>query len=147
MAERGIILAVNISAQRGEKKRNVGRALIKSDYGIELDAHSGHWHRQVSILSQSSVDKMRAMGAEVDFGDFAENITLEGIEVSKLPIGTLLKAGDVRLEITQIGKECHNQGCAIKKQVGTCVMPLEGIFARVLEGGWIAVGDSIEVME
>lgn len=147
MAEKGTVLAVNISAKRGEKKRNVGRALIKTNYGIELDAHGGQWHRQVSLLSQTSVDKMRAMGAEVDFGDFAENITLEGIEVSRLPIGTRLKAGEVLMEVTQIGKECHNQGCAIKKQVGTCVMPLEGIFARVLEGGWIAAGDSIEVLE
>ncbi len=112
-----------------------------------MDAHGGQWHRQVSLLSQTSVDKMRAMGAEVDFGDFAENITLEGIEVSRLPIGTRLKAGEVLMEVTQIGKECHNQGCAIKKQVGTCVMPLEGIFARVLEGGWIAAGDSIEVLD
>ncbi|MEN6390658.1 MAG: MOSC domain-containing protein [Syntrophomonas sp.] len=147
MAENGTVLAVNISAKRGEKKQNVGKALIKANYGIELDAHSGQWHRQVSLLSQTSVDKMRALGADVDFGDFAENITLEGIEVSRLPIGTRLKAGEVLLEVTQIGKECHNQGCAIKKQVGTCVMPLEGIFARVLEGGWIAAGDSIEVLE
>lgn len=147
MAEKGKVLAVNISAKRGEKKHNVGRALIKANYGIELDAHGGQWHRQVSLLAQNSVDKMRAMGADVDFGDFAENITLEGIEVSKLPIGTCLKAGEVLLEVTQIGKECHNQGCAIKKQVGTCVMPLEGIFARVLEGGWIAAGDSIEVLD
>lgn len=146
MAGKGTVLAVNISGRRGEKKRNVGRALIKTNYGIELDAHGGQWHRQVSLLSQTSVDKMRAMGAEVDFGDFAENITLEGIEVSGLPIGTLLKAGEVLLEVTQIGKECHNQGCAIMKQVGTCVMPREGIFARVLEGGWIEAGDSIQVL-
>lgn len=147
MAEKGKVLAVNISAKRGEKKHNVGRALIKVNYGIELDAHGGQWHRQISLLSQTSVDKMRALGADVDFGDFAENITLEGVEVSRLPIGTHLKAGEVLLEVTQIGKECHNQGCAIKKQVGTCVMPLEGIFARVLEGGWIAAGDSIEVLD
>ncbi len=144
--ERGTILAVNISKKRGEKKSNVEEAYLEAGYGIQEDAHGGEWHRQVSLLAQSSVDKMKALGADVTFGDFAENITLEGIEVSRLPLGTKLRAGEVLLEVTQIGKECHNQGCAIKKQVGTCVMPLEGIFTRVLESGWIRSGDAVELV-
>jgi Uncharacterized protein conserved in bacteria len=144
--EKGQVLAVNISEKRGIKKHNINKAFIKSDWGIEVDAHAGDWHRQVSLLSLSSVEKMRALGAEIDFGDFAENLTVAGIDVAALPLGTRLQIGEVQMEVTQIGKECHNQACAIKKQVGTCVMPIEGIFVRVLSSGWIKVGDIIEVI-
>lgn len=143
--QNGTVLAVNISASRGEKKHNVNEAFVKEDWGIEIDAHSGEGHRQVSLLSLSSVEKMRLMGAAVEFGDFAENITLEGIEVSKLPVGTKLRVGEVDMEVTQIGKECTNKACAIKKQVGTCVMPLEGIFVRVISSGTIKVGDPVAI--
>jgi len=138
---------VNISEKRGEKKRNVGEAFLQADYGIDIDAHSGTWHRQVSLLSLSSFDKMRSLGADVVYGDFAENITVEGLDVYTLPIGTRVKVGEALLEVSQIGKECHNQGCAIKQQVGSCVMPLEGIFARVLKSGWVRVGDIIETVD
>jgi MOSC domain-containing protein YiiM len=146
MAEQGQVVAVNVSEKRGEVKHNVPEAFIKAEWGIETDAHAGDWHRQVSLLSLSSVEKMRNLGAKVNFGDFAENITVAGIEVSKLPIGTRLKVGEALLEVTQIGKECHNKACAIKKQVGTCVMPIEGIFARVLSSGQVRVGDEVEVV-
>ena len=145
--ETGHVLAVNISEKRGIKKHNVNEAYIRADWGIEVDAHSGDWHRQVSLLSLSSVEKMRALGAEIDFGDFAENLTVTGIDVALLPIGTHLQIGETEMEVTQIGKECHNKACAIKKQVGTCVMPTEGIFAKVLSSGWVRVGDQLTVIE
>lgn len=145
-ANKGRVLAVNVSLKKGEKKKNIGRGYLEVNHGIKEDAHAGEWHRQVSLLSLSSVDKMRKMGVELDYGDFAENLTVDGLEVFLLPVGTVLKAGEATLEVTQIGKECHNQGCAIKKQVGSCVMPVEGIFTRVLEPGWITVGDTIEVL-
>lgn len=143
----GSVLAVNISAKRGEQKHDVQAAFLEADWGIKEDAHSGAWHRQVSLLSLSSVEKMRALGVEVDFGAFAENLTIGGLDVAHLPLQTKLKVGEVQLEITQIGKECHNQGCAIKKQVGTCVMPIEGIFARVLTPGWVRTGDTVEILQ
>lgn len=143
----GQVLAVNISEKRGIKKHNINEAYIKSDWGIESDAHSGDWHRQISLLSLSSVEKMRRLGAVIDYGDFAENLTVDGIDVATLPLGTLLQIGEVKMEVTQIGKECHNKACAIKKQVGTCVMPIEGIFARTLSSGWVKVGDRVEVLE
>lgn len=144
-AVEGKVLAVNISEKRGEKKHDVHEALLKANYGIDIDAHAGDWHRQVSLLSLSSFNKMRVLGADVNYGDFAENITVEGIDVSTLPMGSKIKIGEALLELTQIGKECHNKGCAIKKQVGTCVMPLEGVFTRVLEGGLVKVGDKVEI--
>lgn len=146
-ARTGRVLAVNISEKRGEKKHNINEAYVKSDWGIEVDAHSGGWHRQVSLLSLSSVEKMRALGAVIDYGDFAENLTVADIDVSTLPLGTRLQVGEVQMQVTQIGKECHNKACAIKKQVGTCVMPVEGIFAKVLTSGWVRVGDKIEIIE
>ncbi|NLJ71504.1 MAG: MOSC domain-containing protein [Syntrophomonadaceae bacterium] len=142
----GKVLAVNISKHKGEKKKNIGEAFFKENWGIEIDAHAGIGHRQISLLSSYSVDKMKKLGAEVAFGDFAENITLDGIDVSKLPVGTRIKIADTLLEVTQIGKECTNKGCAIKKQVGICVMPKEGIFAQVINSGTIKVGDTIEVI-
>lgn len=143
----GHVLAVNISAKRGEKKHNINEAYIKTNWGIEVDAHSGDWHRQVSLLSLSSVEKMRALGAVIDYGDFAENLTVDGIDVATLPIGARLQIGEVQMEITQIGKECHNKACAIKKQVGTCVMPIEGVFAKVLNDGWVKTGDKVQIIE
>lgn len=141
-------MAVNVSGKRGEIKHNINEAFIKENYGLETDAHSGDWHRQGSLLSLSSFDKMRKMGAiGLDYGVFAENITVGGLDVATLPLQSKIKVGEAILEVTQIGKECHNQGCAIKKQVGSCVMPIEGIFTRVLSSGWVKVGDQVEVLE
>lgn len=142
----GEVLAVNISEQRGVKKHDVGEAYLRTGWGIEADAHAGDWHRQVSLLSLSSFEKMRALGAEIGYGDFAENIAVGGLDVVTLPVGTKLRLGASLVEVTQIGKECHNQGCAIKQQVGTCVMPAEGIFARILESGRVKVGDPVTVV-
>jgi MOSC domain-containing protein YiiM len=140
------ITAVCISETTGVRKIPLpeGGNFI-TEYGLEGDAHaSGNWHRQVSLLAQASIDKMRAMGIDVSAGDFAENLTTEGLELHTLPVGTRLKAGDsVLLEVSQIGKECHT-GCAIFQEIGKCIMPKEGIFARVIEGGTIRPGDSLE---
>jgi MOSC domain-containing protein YiiM len=118
---------------------------VRENYGIEGDAHAGDWHRQVSLLAQESIDKMRALGLDVTTGDFAENITTSGIDLVSLPIGSRLTMGDVLLEVTQIGKECHTR-CAIYYQAGDCVMPREGIFARVLRGGRITPGCVITLL-
>jgi MOSC domain-containing protein YiiM len=142
----GTIIAVCISERKGEKKRNVERAVLRANHGIEGDAHAGDWHRQVSLLADESMDTMRGRGVELHPGDFAENLTVRGIELKGLAIGQRLKVGGaVVLEITQKGKECHND-CAIKQQVGDCVMPREGVFARVIAGGEIKVGDNIETV-
>lgn len=142
----GQVMAVNISLKRGEKKHDVGEAYLQQDLGIAEDAHRGTWHRQVSILSLSSVDKMRKPGVELDYGDFAENLTVSGIDVYTLPVGSRVRLGEAVAEVTQIGKECHNAGCAIMKQVGHCVMPIEGIFVKILESGWVRRGDPMEVL-
>jgi MOSC domain-containing protein YiiM len=143
----GKIISINISQRKGEKKTSVPSAVLKVDHGIVGDAHAGDWHRQVSLLATESVDKMRGKGVELHPGDFAENLTIENIQLSKLKIGQKLKIGlDIILEITQIGKECHND-CAIKKQVGDCVMPREGVFAKVIKGGEIKTGDNVTVTE
>ncbi len=143
---KGQVKAISISEKRGTKKTNVPEAELKMDFGIVGDAHAADWHRQVSLLAVESIDKMIAVGATVSPGNFAENITTEGIELLKLPIGTKLKIGsDTELEITQIGKECHSR-CEIFKQVGDCIMPREGIFAKVTKPGAIKVGDGIEVL-
>jgi molybdopterin adenylyltransferase len=141
------IVAVSISATKGVKKDNVPQAMILENYGLEGDAHAGDWHRQVSLLAVESIDKMRRRGLELNPGDFAENITTRGIDLPNLPIGTRLRLGnEVILEVTQIGKACHH-GCAIKQAVGDCVMPREGIFARVLKGGIIHPNDIIEILD
>ncbi len=145
-AKFGTILSVNRSDNKGEKKVGIGEAYLEKGFGLENDAHGGPWHRQVSLLSLASVEKMRALGCEIAFGDFAENLTVEGIDLPSLPIGTQLRAGESLLEVTQIGKECH-KGCAIMQQVGHCVMPKEGIFARVLDSGWVRIGDKVEILE
>lgn len=139
----GKIVAVCTSAKKGERKKNVGVSRLIKDMGLEKDAHAGFAHRQVSLLALESIAKMRAKGLDVNPGDFAENLTTEGLELVSLPVGTRLKAGqDVFLRVTQIGKECHNR-CAIYEQAGDCVMPREGIFAEVLREGTVQVGDSI----
>lgn len=143
---KGTIAAVCISEKKGMRKTNVQRGNLIVEHGLEQDAHAGDWHRQVSLLSVSSVNKMVAAGLDVGAGDFAENLTIEGLDVWTLPVGTKLKlSSGALMEITQIGKECHTR-CAIYYQAGDCVMPREGIFARVLQGGAVSVGDSIEVM-
>jgi MOSC domain-containing protein YiiM len=141
----GIVKSINISTERGRIKTPVYEAEFRPDHGIVGDAHAGKWHRQISLLAQKSIDKMTAMGIEgLDAGKFAENITTEGIELHILPIGTVLKIGPCFCEVTQIGKTCHNE-CEIARKVGTCIMPKEGIFVRVLSGGIVRPGDPIEV--
>ena len=136
------VLAVCISENKGERKKPVESVELRENHGIVGDAHAGDWHRQVSLLAQESIDKMRALGLDVNAGDFAENITTIGIDLVSLPIGTRLQIGETLLEVTQIGKECHTR-CAIFYQAGDCVMPKEGIFAKVITGGTIRPGDEI----
>lgn len=143
---RARVVSVNISERKGVKKNEVEEALLIPDHGIENDAHAGNWHRQVSLLASESIDKMRGKGLVLGEGDFAENITTENIDLLALPVGTIIRVGeDVLLEISQIGKECH-QRCAIYYQAGDCVMPREGIFARVIKGGRVKKGDLLEVL-
>jgi MOSC domain-containing protein YiiM len=136
------VLAVCISENKGERKKPVESVELRENHGIVGDAHAGDWHRQVSLLAQESIDKMRALGLDVNAGDFAENITTTGIDLVSLPIGSRLQIGDTLLEVTQIGKECHTR-CAIFYQAGDCVMPKEGIFVKVLQGGTIGKGAAI----
>lgn len=142
----GRIVAISISEKKGVQKSKVPQAELVADWGIEGDAHAANWHRQISLLAQESIDKMKEKGFEVGPGAFAENITTAGIEVCTLPIGTRLAIGECEVEITQIGKECHSR-CNIYHLAGDCVMPREGVFARVLSGGTIAVGNAIEIIE
>ena len=139
------VLAVCISTRKGEKKHPVDTIALKIDHGIVGDAHAGNWHRQISLLANESVDKMREKGLTLEAGDFAENILTEGVALRTLPVGTRLRVGETELEITQIGKECHSD-CAIKKKVGICVMPAEGVFAVVKREGTVKAGDEIEVL-
>jgi len=143
---KGRIHAVSVSDRKGEVKHNVPQARLLVEHGLKGDAHAEGGIRQVSLLSLASINKMVEAGAQVKPGDFAENLTVEGLEVMTLPVGTRLKVGEVDLEITQIGKTCH-AGCAIRELVGDCVMPREGIFARVLTAGVVKVGDIIEVTD
>lgn len=130
------MLSLNISEKKGEQKHPVDSMELKVDHGIEGDAHGGNWHRQISMLANEDIDGMRGKGVELEFGDFAENITTSGINLSALPVGTRLNLGECEVEVTQIGKECH-QGCAIFQAVGDCVMPRKGIFVKVIKGGTI----------
>lgn len=139
------VIAVCISENKGERKKPVASVELRVDHGIVGDAHAGDWHRQVSLLAQESIDKMRVLGLDVTTGDFAENITTSGIELVSLPIGSRLQIGETLLEVTQIGKECHTR-CAIFYQAGDCVMPKEGIFAKVIRPGTIKPGDRIEAV-
>lgn len=141
----GKILAVCISQQKGTRKENVGTVTLRAGYGLEGDSHAGTWHRQVSLLSYEKVEAFRARGAKVEFGDFGENLVVEGFDFARLPVGTRFRCGDVWLQMTQIGKECHSH-CAIFKAMGDCIMPREGIFARVLSGGTLSVGDELTLV-
>ena len=142
-AAKGYIKTVSVSHTKGIKKTNAPQVCLKVGHGIEGDAHAGPWHRQVSMLAMESIDKICAKGLEVNPGDFAENITTEGIALHTLAVGTRLQLGDeIQVEVTQIGKECHNR-CAIFHAVGDCVMPREGIFVRVLKGGVVRPGDAV----
>ena len=140
------VIAVNISKEKGIPKEPIESGYFEVDHGLVGDAHAGEWHRQVSLLGNESIDKIRAKGMEgIDAGRFAENLTTEGIVLYELPIGTRLKIGETIMEVTQIGKECHT-GCAIRHITGDCVMPREGIFAKVIVPGNIKKGDSIEIV-
>ena len=141
----GKVAAVCFSKNKGVKKQNIRTGKLIEDFGLEGDAHGGNWHRQVSLLALESIQKMKDKGLDVGAGDFAENITTRGIELKSLPVGEKLCIGNrIILEVTQIGKTCHT-GCAIFQQVGQCIMPKEGIFAKVLTGGEISVDDEISV--
>jgi len=144
----GKVVSINISDKKGVKKKSVDKAILSENFGIKGDAHaSGKWHRQISLLALESIEKMKSRGLKVGPGDFAENITTYGIDLLSLPVGTRLRVGkDVELEVSQIGKVCHTR-CAIYKQAGDCVMPREGIFAKVLKGGVVRKGDTIEKLK
>lgn len=142
----GKVLAICISEKKGTLKTEIGEAKFIDDFGIENDAHAGKWHRQVSLLEFNKIDEFRKKGANVDFGAFGENLVIEGIELHTLPIGQRIKIGDVLLEVTQIGKKCHDK-CQIYYQVGECIMPKNGIFTKVLKGGIAKVGDECNLVE
>ena len=141
----GNVKAVCTSEIKGVQKKNVGTVNVIEDWGIEGDAHAGKWHRQVSLLSYDKIEAFKARGAVVEDGAFGENLVVSGIDFRTLPIGTRFACGDVVLELTQIGKECHS-GCAIYKAMGECIMPKEGVFTKVLHGGTISVGDELTVL-
>lgn len=142
----GRIVAVCTSETKGVRKNNVERAYLQTGSGLVGDAHAGPGHRQVSLLATESIERMRQRGLNVGPGDFAENLTTEGLELHHLPVGTRVRIGiEVLGEVTQIGKKCHS-GCAVFKQVGDCIMPREGIFVKVLKSGHVQVGDTIEVL-
>ncbi len=138
------VVSINISPEKGERKKPVDSVQIITDHGIKGDAHaSGKWHRQVSLLAIESIRKMQEMGLDVGPGDFAENITTEGINLVALPVGTRLFLGmEVEAEVSQIGKQCHSR-CVIYETAGDCVMPKEGIFVKIIRGAKLSVGDSV----
>lgn len=140
----GTVQAVNISDRKGERKHEVGAIVLREDYGVENDAHGGS-ERQVSLLAFERIEDMKRELATLKAGDFAENITTTGIAASELSPGMRVAVGEAELEITQIGKTCHH-GCAIRKQVGYCIMPKEGVFGKVVRGGTVRPGDRIEVL-
>lgn len=146
MGNTGKVIAVCISEKKGTQKTEVPSIKLVPEWGIEGDAHAGKWHRQVSLLALEKIEAFRERGAKVDFGAFGENIIVEGFDLRNLPIGTRFRIGDALLELTQIGKECHTH-CAIYHQVGDCIMPREGVFTIVLEGGTVKAGDEIELIE
>ena len=142
---KGIVKAVCISDVKGVQKKDVGKAMLWSDWGLEGDAHAGGHHRQVSLLSSEKVSAFNERGADVSHGDFGENLVVGGIDPAALPIGARVKCGQALLEVTQIGKDCHDR-CQIYHKMGDCIMPREGTFARVLEGGEVCAGDVLEVL-
>lgn len=147
MSTQATVVSVNISERKGTLKKPVSEISLKLRHGIVGDAHAGDWHRQISLLAEESVDSMRALSPiPLDAGVFAENINTVGIDLKHLPVGTHLRIGAAEVEVTQIGKECHND-CAIKRAVGKCVMPTEGIFAVVVREGTVYPGDDIEILE
>ena len=139
------VVSVNISEKKGTRKREVPEIQLKLRHGIVGDAHAGDWHRQISLLAEESVDKMRTLLPQLQPGAFAENINTRGIDLKNLPVGTHLRIGETEVEVTQIGKECHSD-CAIMRAVGRCVMPTEGIFAVVVKEGAVRAGDEIAVL-
>lgn len=139
------LIAICTSEEKGTAKNMVQEANVIEDFGIEGDAHAGKWHRQVSLLALEKIEEFRNKGATVEFGAFGENLVISGIELNKLPIGQRLRVGEVELEVTQIGKKCHDK-CAIFYQVGQCIMPTNGIFTKVLKGGKVKVGDQCVLM-
>ena len=144
---KGRIVAVSVSLKKGVKKTNIRSGTFIENHGLENDAHAGNWHRQISLLATESIDRIRKKGLDVKPGDFAENVTTEGLRLWEFPLGTRMKLGtEALVEVTQIGKECHNR-CAIFHQVGDCVMPREGIFTRVLKRGLVKPGDVVQVIE
>ncbi|MGB2982766.1 MAG: MOSC domain-containing protein [Candidatus Bipolaricaulia bacterium] len=142
----GKVVAICISEAKGTPKRPIPSGKLVREWGLEGDAHAGDWHRQVSLLAIESIEKMLALGVDVEPGSFAENITTKGVELVSLPIGTRMQIGGALLEITQIGKVCHDH-CAVFEQVGECIMPKEGVFARVVEEATVSVGEAIRVVE
>ena len=140
------VTSVNISERKGTVKRPMPEIRLKRRHGIVGDAHAGDWHRQISLLAEESVDKMRATLPQLKAGAFAENINTRGIDLKDLPVGTRLRIGETVVEVTQIGKECHND-CAIRKATGACVMPTEGVFAVVVEEGTVRAGDPVEIVK
>ena len=142
----GVVKAVCTSEKKGVEKHSVPEGHFLKDFGIEGDAHAGKWHRQVSLLSLQKIEEFRARGVSVEFGAFGENLIVDGYDFRNLPVGTKFRCNDVLLEMTQIGKECHSH-CEIYKVVGDCIMPREGVFAKVLEGGTIKVGDELVIVE
>ena len=141
----GTIKAVCTSTIKGIQKSETGSVELRCDWGIEEDAHAGNWHRQVSLLSFEKIEEFKAKGANVINGSFGENIIVEGFDLKSLPIGTRFQSGDVVLELTQIGKECHRH-CAIYHKMGECIMPREGVFCKVINGGIITAGDAIDIV-
>jgi MOSC domain-containing protein YiiM len=141
-----IVTSVNISKEKGMRKNPVTSISLRKNHGIEGDAHAGDWHRQISLLADESIDKIRSVIPNLTPGAFAENINTQGVVLYELPVGTKMKIGTALVEVTQIGKQCHNDGCAIKRAVGDCVMPREGIFVIVLEEGVVKAGDEIIVL-
>lgn len=140
------VLAVCKSEAKGTQKVDVKEAVIVANHGIEGDAHAGDWHRQISLLAFEKIDEFRNRGAEIDFGAFGENLVVSGYDLKNYPIGTRFYCGDVILELTQIGKKCHH-GCQIFQKMGDCIMPREGVFCRVIQGGTVKVGDNFNVEE
>ena len=141
----GKVHAVCVSTLKGTQKENVHTAKVIEDFGIEQDAHAGKWHRQVSILPYEKIEACKARGADVNEGDFGENLIFEGIDFKNCPIGTQFRCNDVVLELTQIGKECH-KGCKIYQVMGDCIMPREGVFTKVIHGGTITEGDEFRII-
>ena len=142
----GVIKGICISEKRGTAKHEIEEAILAKDWGIQGDAHAGHWHRQVSLLSYEKIEEFRKKGVDIGLGAFGENLIVSGYDFRSLPVGTRFRCGDAILEMTQIGKECHSH-CEIYKRMGECIMPREGVFAVVLEGGTIRKGDNLEIME